>query len=254
MRRAVDAGLVNRVGSRRGSAQAWRLRQVHDADVRSDLADHEVLVDALADSDERSLSAVAIRPVAYPALTYGEPGRRGWMLLVADAVGLEPRTAWGWPDAAVRNARAGLRGAELDGAVDGPELMVRLDRAAVRSIGPDRWTTRATLAAHAERDRAAAAADRKAAVLKLRAARDAERAAARRKPVRAVRKARDSGRTEQGGDNAPAARRTIRLPGDWAERGDEAQLRAALAARGMLVVAVSDTDRTVTVEMASAAS
>jgi len=245
MRRAVAAGLVGQVGHRRGSAQAYRL--LHAAEREADLAPYAALVTALADDDQTDLAVAAIRASCHPAVGYGL-GRRAWMLLVADALELDPRTAWRWPAAAIRRARAAVQASGLDRAVDGPDLVARLTAAARRPTGPDGGTTPEVLAAEAEAVRRVKATARREAVLEVRAARDAARA----ERTEASRTARVA-KARQATTPAPAprttpARRTLRLPADWVARGgDEGQLRAALARRGLEVVEVDAAAGTVVV-------
>ncbi|ASR54820.1 hypothetical protein CBP52_06555 [Cellulomonas sp. PSBB021] len=230
-----------------GHAGIRRLLQL-DADAGAIAWVHAELVDALVDGNEDA-AATLVRSATHPAWCY-RVGHRHWLVALARAVNVEPVARFGIPDRAVRSA---VRGLDRAGLVDWTEreLLDRLNELA-REAGPDGGPSAMVEAAAADARRAQLAADRKAAVLELRAARDAERAADRRHAARAARSAGDGPRTEPGGGKAPAARRTIRLPDDWSERGGEAQLRAVLAARGMLVVAVSSAERTVTVEMVAA--
>jgi len=244
LRRAVAAGLVVKVGARRGSANAFRLAAVRDGGTADTLERYTELVDALADGDDAHPGAAAIRAAAHPAVAYGPVGRRGWLALVARAMGLDPAQAWGWP---VRVARATVRDLDRAGLLDraGPDLAAQLDRLAY-AVGPDGLSP-ADRAAQAEMDRQARAATRLDAVRAVRAERDA----ARRQALGAARAAAAAAEVTA----EARATTTVRLPPWWTGTDlDRQRVVAALAARGYELLAIDEDRGVATAARAAAAA
>ena len=131
-------------------------------------------IDALAESDLSDPLTAALPSVAHPVWGYSvRLDRRGWLFMVSDTAGIDPTETYGLSARTVNEVRRRL---VRTGVVAGPGLTDRLNELA-RESGPagepsplDQWTA-------AEDRRRSEAADRKAAVLAVRAEKDSQHAA-----------------------------------------------------------------------------
>ncbi|WP_163275549.1 hypothetical protein [Cellulomonas iranensis] len=137
-----------------GHVPTLKMTQLRGAAVATADA-HQDLIAALVAGNVDHPGAAAVRSVCSPVWGYGPLSRSTWLVLVADACGVDPTTL----GVTARTARAARADLARRGVVAGPDLADRLDRIARTADGPDA-TAPADRAATAEAARRRATAQR----------------------------------------------------------------------------------------------
>ena len=158
LRLADDQRWLRRDVGSVGHVPKLKLVQLRGAAVATADA-HQDLTVALVHGDVTHPGAVAVRSVCSPVWGYGPLRRSHWLVLVADACGVDPVEL----GVTVRTARAARADLDRLGLVAGPDLADRLTQIARTADGPD-GTTPADRAAAADADRARAATERSASL------------------------------------------------------------------------------------------